>query len=229
MKIISEFPMTFGINTSRRHAFIALISWCILFFAQIYFNVNPTISVLLRTIILSTLMIISSVIWARTEYKGALHEWLGLDEGRITLLTYMTVAAVLVFFTRNSFREATILAESSLILPVVEELYFRCYILGSAVKSWPDFYSFSRRERGKFVRKAAIPLALSSIAFALVHDDVISLIIKGIAADYMLLILILLRVTFGLAVGGIYILQRNLAIPAFFHVVFNLSFYILKN
>ena len=220
--------MTYSIYSNRKRAFIAIISWCALFVAQIYFNVNPTISVLLRMSILSTIMIASSVIWVRTEQKGTIHGWLGLDERRITLLTYTAVAAVLVFFTRSSFKEATILAESSLILPVVEELYFRCYILGSAVRGWPDFYSLGRGERVIFVRKVAIPLVLSSVAFALVHDDVISLIIKGTAAGYMLPVLVLLRATFGLAVGGIYILQRNLAVPAAFHVAFNLSFYILN-
>lgn len=220
--------MTYSIYSNRKRAFIAIISWCTLFVAQIYFNVNPTISVLLRMSILSTIMIASSVIWVITEQKGTIHGWLGLDERRITLLTYTAVAAVLVFFTRSSFKEATILAESSLILPVVEELYFRCYILGSAVRGWPDFYSLGRGERVIFVRKVAIPLVLSSVAFALVHDDVISLIIKGTAAGYMLPVLVLLRATFGLAVGGMYILQRNLAVPAAFHVAFNLSFYILN-
>jgi membrane protease YdiL (CAAX protease family) len=199
-----------------------------LFASQIYFNMNPPTSILLRISILSTIMIVSSKIWVRTEQKGTLHDWLGLDARRITLLTYTALAAVLVFFTHSSFKEATILAGGSLILPVVEELYFRCYLLGSAVRGWPDFYSLDRGERGKFVRKATKPLILSSIAFALVHDDVISLIIKGTAAGYMLPVLILLRATFGLAVGGMYILQRNLAVPAAFHVAFNLSFYILN-
>ena len=219
---------TYNASNDRRHILITLVSWCTLFASQIYFNVNPSTSILLRISILSTIMIASSTIWVITEQKGTLHDWLGLDARRITLLTYTALAAVLVFFTRNSFKEATILAGGSLILPVVEELYFRCYLLGSAVRGWPDFYSLDREERGKFVRKATKPLLLSSIAFALVHDDVISLIIKGTGAGYMLPVLILLRATFGLAVGGMYILQRNLAVPAAFHVAFNLSFYLLS-
>jgi len=199
-----------------------------LFGSQIYYNMNPPTSILLRISILSTIMIVSSIIWVRTEQKGTLHDWLGLDARRITLLTYTALAAVLVFFMRNSFKEATILAGGSLVLPVVEELYFRCYLLGSAVRDWPDFYSLDRGERGKFVRKATKPLVLSSVAFALVHDDVISLMIKGVAAGYMLPVLVLLRATFGLAVGGMYILQRNLAVPAAFHVAFNLSLYLLS-
>jgi len=213
---------------ARRHTFITLVSWCMLFASQIYFNINPATSILLRISILSTIMIVSSTIWVRTEQKGTLHGWLGLDERRITLMTYTALAAVLVFFTRSSFKEATILAGGSLVLPVVEELYFRCYLLGSAVRGWPDFYSLDRGERGRFVRKATKSLVVSSVAFALVHDDVISLIIKGTAAGYMLPVLLLLRATFGLAVGGMYILQRNLAVPAAFHVAFNLSFYILS-
>jgi len=212
----------------RSHVAITILSWCLLFASQIYFNINPPTSILLRISILSAIMIASSTIWVMTEQKSTLHDWLGLDGRRITLLTYTALAAVLVFFTRNSFKEATILAGGSLILPVVEELYFRCYLLGSAVRGWPDFYSLDHRERGRFVRRATKPLMLSSIAFALVHDDIISLLIKGAATGYMLPVLILLRATFGLAVGGMYILQRNLAVPAAFHVAFNLSFYILN-
>jgi membrane protease YdiL (CAAX protease family) len=216
------------INKGRKQHLIAITSWCMLLASQIYFNVNPPPTIWPQVAILSTIMIASSALWVKTEPKSTLRSWLGLDARRITILTYTCLAAVIVFFTRNSFKEATLLAGGSLILPIVEELYFRCYLLGSAINGWPSFFSLERSDRLSFVVRAAKPLLLSSVAFALVHSDVVNLLLRGTAVSPMLPVIILFRVLFGFAVGEIYILQRNLAAPAAFHIAFNLSFYLFS-
>jgi membrane protease YdiL (CAAX protease family) len=75
------------------------------------------------------------------------------------------------------------------------------------------------------VIKATPPLLLTSLAFALVHIDIVSLIING-NIGFMLVALIIIRMIFGWAVGGIYILQKNISIPSIFHIIFNISYYI---
>jgi membrane protease YdiL (CAAX protease family) len=125
---------------------------------------------------------------------------------------------VFLYF-KNNFGTATILFGGSILLPIIEELFFRCYLLGSMINDWPKFYSIPREDRRSFVIRATQPLLLTSLAFALVHSDTISLIISG-NIGFMLLALILIRMIFGWAVGGIYIIQKNISIPSIFHIVY---------
>ena len=152
---------------------------------------------------------------------------LGLDEKGVTALTYVLLAAILLFFTRDSFWNATTLIAGSAIMPLFEELFFRAYLLGSMVEEWPLLSHLPHTERIKLVRQALLPLFLTSISFALVHDDVISVLLSLPLIDFNSVVIILMRFFFGMAVGDLYIFRRNLIVPAAFHVAFNLSYFLL--
>ena len=205
---------------------LKFISWFGLFGIQIFFSfyIQDT---LFRIIILSTYMVSTSILWIKNVEKRSIRDRLDLHLRNFQFLIYTLVLSVVILYAKDNFGIASLLFGGSILLPIIEELFFRCYLLGSMMNDWPNFYSLPRNDRRSFIRNAIPPLFLTSIAFALVHSDVISLVIKG-NIDFMLFVLIIIRVIFGWAVGGIYILQKNISMPSIFHIIFNISYYILN-
>ena len=202
-------------------------SWIILFLLQLFFNLVPSFHFWSRVVLLSSVMFLSAILWIKFAERASLRGRLGFDEKGVTVLTYVVLAVILVFFTRDSFREAALLTGGSLIVPLFEELFFRTYLLGSMVKKWSNIHDLPREERVKLFKLSFLPLFLTSISFALVHDDVIKILLGLPLLNFNSLIIILMRVIFGMAVGGLYLLQRKLIVPAAFHVAFNLSYFLM--
>jgi membrane protease YdiL (CAAX protease family) len=202
-------------------------SWLGLFTIQVFFSFYYIQDILLRIIIISTYMLFTSILWIKGAENRSLIVRLGLNLRNVTLLIYALSLSIVVLYIKNNFEDASLLTVGSILLPIFEELFFRCYLLGSMMNNWPSFYSLPRKDRRSFIRKATPPLFLTSLAFALVHNDIISLVING-NIGFMLFMLIIIRVIFGWAVGGIYILQKNIAMPSIFHIIFNISYYIFN-
>jgi len=205
---------------------LKLISWIGLFCIQIFFSIYIQ-STLFKILILSTYMIVTSILWIKRIEKRSLRDRLDLHLKNFQFLIYALVLSIIILYARNNFVAASLLFGGSILLPIFEELFFRCYLLGSMISDWPNFYSLPREDRSSFIKKATPPLLLTSLAFALVHNDVVSLIING-NIGFMLFALIIIRIMFGWAVGGIYILQKNISIPSIFHIIFNISYYIFN-
>jgi membrane protease YdiL (CAAX protease family) len=205
---------------------LKLFSWVGLFSIQVFFSIYNQ-DTLFKVGILSTYMTATSIIWIKWAEKRSLRDRLDLHLKNFQFLIYALVFSIVFLYFKNNFGTATILFGGSILLPIIEELFFRCYLLGSMINDWPKFYSIPREDRRSFVIRATQPLLLTSLAFALVHSDTISLIISG-NIGFMLLALILIRMIFGWAVGGIYIIQKNISIPSIFHIVFNISYYIFN-
>lgn len=206
---------------------VRLSTYVVLFLLQVLFIIFPIFNFWIKAFLLSSFMLFSTFIWIRIFEKRAIRVELGLDENGVTLLTYMFLGVILFFFTHNSFMEATMLTGGSLVVPVFEELFFRKYLLGSMVEGLPRIRDLSRVERIRFFKHAFLPLVATSLMFALVHDDVVTALLGFHIIDFNLLAIIVLRSVFGIAVGGFYLLKRNWILPAIFHVVFNLSYFLL--
>jgi len=204
-----------------------LISWVALFLLQLFFNIFPSWSFWFRVSVISVLMFFSATVWIKAVERKSLTGRLGLDEKAVTVLTYMSVAAILVFYTREAFSMATLLTTGSLIVPVFEELFFRVYLLGSFVEDLPSFQDLPRPERRTLVRRAIFPLFLTSLSFALIHDDVINILLGLPLVNLNSVVIVFMRLAFGIAVGDLYLFKRNLIVPAASHVAFNLSFFVL--
>jgi len=205
---------------------LKLSSWIGLFSIQVFFSVynQDTLSKILT---LSTYMIVTSFFWIKWVEKRSVRERLDLHLKNFQFLIYALVLSVVFLFTKNNFGTASLLFGGSILLPIFEELFFRCYLLGSMINDWPKFYSIPKEDRRSYVIKATPPLLLTSLAFALVHIDIVSLIING-NFGFMLVSLIIIRMIFGWAVGGIYIIQKNISMPSIFHIFFNISYYIFN-
>jgi membrane protease YdiL (CAAX protease family) len=205
---------------------LKFVSWFGLFGIQIFFSfyIQDT---LFRIIILSTYMISTSILWIKNVEKRSIRDRLDLHLKNFQFLIYTLVLSVVILYVKDNFGTASLLFGGSILLPIIEELFFRCYLLGSMMNDWPNFYSLPRKDRRSFIRKATPPLFLTSLAFALVHNDIISLVING-NIGFMLFVLIIIRVIFGWAVGGIYILQKNISMPSILHIIFNISYYIFN-
>ena len=209
-----------------RKGLVRLTSWMVLFLLQLFFNLFPVFQFWPRVFLLSSVMLLSAVLWIKLGEGGSLKIRLGLDEKRVTVLTYMFLAVILVLFTRDSFREATLLTGGSFIIPLFEELFFRTYLLGSMVKEWPNIRDLPRAERVRLVKLSFFPLLLTSLSFALVHDDVIAMLLNLPLVGFSSVAIILLRVFFSMAVGGLYLLNRGLIVSTAFHITFNLSYFL---
>jgi membrane protease YdiL (CAAX protease family) len=207
---------------------VRLFSWILLFLLQLYFNVFPVSSFWLRVFLLSSIMLLSPVLWIKLVERRPIKSRLGLDEKGVTALTYAASAAILVFFTRDSFGEATLLTGGALIVPLFEELFFRAYLLGSMVNGWPSLHDLPRMERMRLFKLSLFPLFLTSLSFALVHDDVITTLLSLPLIDPNSLVIFTLRLVFGMTVGGLYLLKGKLIAPVAFHVTFNLSYFLLR-
>jgi membrane protease YdiL (CAAX protease family) len=177
--------------------------------------------------ILSTYMISTSILWIKNVEKTSLRDRLDLHLRNFQYLIYTLVLSIVILYVKDNFGTASLLFGGSILLPIIEELFFRCYLLGSMMNGWPNFNLLSRKDRGSFIRNATPPLLLTSIAFTLVHSDVIYLVING-NIGFMLFVLIIIRIIFGWAVGGIYILKRNISMPSVLHIIFNISYYIFN-
>ena len=205
---------------------LRFVSWLGLFSIQIFFSLYIQ-DTLVRIIILSTYMISTSLLWIKIIEKKNIHDRLDLHLRNFQFLIYTVVLSIVILYAKDNFGTASLLFGGSILLPIIEELFFRCYLLGSIMEDWPNFNTLSREERRSFIRKAILPLLLTSIAFALVHNDVIYLVING-NIGFMLFVLIAIRVIFGWAVGGIYILKKNISMPSILHIIFNITYYIFN-
>ncbi len=205
---------------------LKIFSWLGLLGIQVFFSFH-TPDTLFRIIILSIYMTSTSLLWIKQVEKKSLRDRLDLHLRNFQFLIYTLVLSIVVLYTKDNFGTASLLLGGSILLPIIEELFFRCYLLGSMMDDWPNFNLLPREERRSFIRKAILPLLLTSIAFALVHNDVIYLVING-DIGFMLFMLIIIRVIFGWAVGGIYILKKNISMPSILHILFNISYYIFN-
>ena len=201
-------------------------SWLGLFSIQIFFSIFSQ-DTLIKLIILSTYMISTSILWIKCIEKKNIRDRLDLQLRNFQFLIYTVVLSVVFLYTKDNFGTASLIFGGSILLPIIEELFFRCYLLGSVIDDWPNFNTLPRGERRSFIKRAIKPLLLTSVSFALVHNDVIYLVING-KIDFMLFVLIIIRVIFGWAVGGIYILKKNISMPSILHIFFNITYYIFN-
>jgi membrane protease YdiL (CAAX protease family) len=172
-------------------------------------------------------MISTSILWIKCIEKKNIRDRLDLQLRNFQFLIYTVVLSVVFLYTKDNFGTASLIFGGSILLPIIEELFFRCYLLGSVIDDWPNFNTLPRGERRSFIKRAIKPLLLTSVSFALVHNDVIYLVING-KIDFMLFVLIIIRVIFGWAVGGIYILKKNISMPSILHIFFNITYYIFN-
>jgi membrane protease YdiL (CAAX protease family) len=172
-------------------------------------------------------MISTSLLWIKIIEKKSILDRLDLHLRSFQFLIYTIVFSIVYLYIRDNFGDASLILGGSILLPITEELFFRCYLLGSLMDDWPNFNLLSREEKRSFIRTAIKPLLLTSIAFALVHNDVIYLVING-EIGFMLFVLVIIRVMFGWAVGGIYILKKNISTPSILHIFFNITYYIFN-
>ena len=210
----------------NKNRLIQLLSWTSLFAIQVYFNIYPTQDEWLRITILSSYMLLTSIAWIRFVEKRPLLDRLNVNQQTTVLFTYSLLASVLVIFTKQDFATAALIAGGSMILPIFEELYFRAFLLGSISHTWPSVNTMTRQETRKFLKEGAAYLLLTSLGFALVHDDVIQTILSGsYAVNY---VIILLRFLFGFTIGGLYYYTRNFVVTSTFHIVYNLTYIIAR-
>jgi membrane protease YdiL (CAAX protease family) len=176
-----------------------------------------------KVVTLSSIMLLSSILWFKRGEERPIMKRLGLDNKALTILLYLVMAFLLVIFTRNSVREAALLTGGTLIVPVFEELFFRAYLLDSMVLEKP-------RQGRALWKKTVFPLVLTSLAFAIVHDDVIAFFVTFPLVNVKFLVVVILRVVFSITMGGLYLLEgRKLIVPTAFHLMFNLSYFLVNS
>ncbi len=202
------------------------MSWGILFLLQLYYNVSLDWDPWYRAIILSLYMAIVSLIEIIFVEKRSLFTRLNLGAKNITLLVYSITTAIVFLYTRNDYRVASLIITGSFVLPVFEEMFFRACILGSVAFDWPKVSEMRKEERTDRLRIGLAYLILSSIGFALVHDDVIQALLGFITP--VTGALILLRFTFSFAIGGLYFYTRSYIYVVIFHLFYNLSYIVLN-
>ncbi len=210
------------------HKILQLLSWITLFCIQVFFNIKPTQDDWLRITILSSYMILVSITWIKLVEKKPLTSRLNINEKTILIFTYSISASILVLFTKRSFPAAALIAGGSMLLSVFEELFFRAYLLGSVSSNWPDVRSMNGQDRSNFLKEGITYLILSSLGFALVHDDVIRTILTASLPDINLTIF-LLRFLFGFTIGGLYYYTRSFMLTSEFHIIYNLTYIIANN
>lgn len=200
-------------------------SWAILFAIQVYFNIYPIQDEWLRILILASYMLLVSFAWVMLVERVPLARRLNLNDRTTVVFVYSLTASVLVLFTRRDFMSAALIAGGSMVLPVFEELYFRAYLLGSVSFNWPSVNSMDKESRKLFLREGLVYLTLSSLGFALVHDDVIRMLLSG-GPMVVSLTIFLLRFLFGFTIGGLYFYTRNFMVTSVFHIIYNLTYII---
>jgi membrane protease YdiL (CAAX protease family) len=173
-------------------------------------------------------MLLSTILWIKIVEKKSIRNEIDLNEKGLTILIYMFSAVIVFFFTRRSFREATLLTGDYLIVPFFEELFFRKYLLGSMVEGLPKLHGLHQIEQIRLIKRSFFPLIITSIMFALVHDDVIAAFLSLPLFSFNSLLIIVLRVIFSLSVGGLYLIEKKWLMPTIFHVTFNLSYFLLN-
>lgn len=200
-----------------------LLSWAVLFFVQLFFNLFGIVSLWFRIFFLSSFMLFSTVFWIKWVEKNDLGSRLGFNEGGLTVLTYVFLSAIVLFFTQRSFWEATQLLCLFSVVPLFEEFFFRIHLLGSMVKEEGSCKNFISR-----VKVLGVPLLLTSLLFALVHDDVIAFMLNPSLEFFSFGGAVFARVIFGFASGDLYLIfNRRLVVPVTCHLTYNLSHFIL--
>jgi membrane protease YdiL (CAAX protease family) len=81
-------------------------------------------------------------------------------------------------------------------------------------------------ERSTRLRTGVAYLTLSSLGFALVHDDVIHALLGPVTP--VAYVLLFLRFTFSFAIGGLYFYTRSYIYAVVFHLFYNLSYIVLN-
>lgn len=81
------------------------------------------------------------------------------------------------------------------------------------------------QDKKHFLREGLVYLILSSIGFALVHDDVIKTIMTN-SLPGIYLTIFFLRFLFGFTMGGLYYYTRNFITTSVFHMIYNLTYII---
>ena len=210
-------------KTSQR--LIQFFSWATLFLLQVYFNLNPTQNEWLRITVLTSYMLIVSTTWIRFVEQRPLLQRLNLNQQTLILFTYSLLASIVVLFSKQNFATAALIAGGSMILPVFEELYFRAFLLGSVSFNWPSVKTMNIQNRNNFLREGLAYLILTSLGFALVHDDVIQTLLINAPLNINYTILFL-RFLFGFTIGGLYYYTRNFVVTSVFHIIYNLTYII---
>lgn len=154
---------------------------------------------------------------------------LGLNERSVILLTYTVLVAILLYFTGASFEVAALTTGGALLVPIFEEIFFRSFLLGSLVGDWPNIEELPRPERLRLFKKSILPLLVTSVLFSLVHDDAITALMGLPFLDLNMIVIMVLRMLFSMAVGGLYLLRGKLILPVIFHVSFNLSYFLMTS
>jgi membrane protease YdiL (CAAX protease family) len=171
-------------------------------------------------------MAIVSIIEIKFVERRSLFTRLNLGAKNITLLVYSITTAIVLLYTRNNYRVASLIITGSFILPVFEEMYFRACILGSVAFDWPKVSEMRREDRSSRLKIGLTYLILSSLGFALVHDDIIHALLGSISS--VTAILFLLRFLFSFAIGGLYFYTRSYIYTTIFHLFYNLSYIVLN-
>jgi membrane protease YdiL (CAAX protease family) len=193
----------------------------IVFLIQVIFTLNPQ-PFWIHLSALSIYLIIASFAWIRFGEGNSVIQRLNLSSHGVVLLSYSILLGVLFYYTQNNFPQASLIAGGSLVLPVLEELFFRVALLGSVFNGKPTFRSLNQSERLPFFKRAILPIILTSFAFALCHGDVVSALLGVSSPSPGIFAIILIRAVFGWAVSDLYLYSPGLALPASFHIAFNL-------
>jgi len=193
----------------------------IIFLLQVIFTLYPQ-PFWIHLSVLSIYLITASFAWIRLGDGASIIQRLNLSAHGMVLLSYSILIGVLFFYTQNNFPQASLIAGGSLVLPVLEELFFRVTLLGSVFNGKPTFRSLNQNERLPFIKRAIMPIILTSVAFALCHGDVVSALLGVSYPSPGILAIILIRAIFGWAVADLYLYSPGLALPASFHIAFNL-------
>lgn len=172
--------------------------------------------------VLSIYLIVASFAWIRFGEGASVIQRLNLSAHGVVLLSYSILIGILFFYTQNNFPQASLITGGSLVLPVLEELFFRVTLLGSVFNGKPNFRSLNQSERLPYFKRAIMPIVLTSFAFALCHGDVVSALLGVSSPSPGILAIILIRAVFGWAVADLYLYSPGLALPASFHMAFNL-------
>ena len=110
-----------------------LLSWAVLFFVQLFFNLFSIFSLWFRIFFLSSFMLFSTVFWIKWVERNDLRSRLGFNEGGLTVLTYVFLSAIVLFFTQRPFWEAIQLLCLFSVLPLFEEFFFRIHLENSYI------------------------------------------------------------------------------------------------
>jgi membrane protease YdiL (CAAX protease family) len=192
----------------------------LIFLLQVFFTLSPQ-PFWIHLSVLSIYLLTASLAWIRFGENSSIIGRLNLSAQGLVLLSYSILFGILFFYSQNNFPQASLIAGGSIVLPVLEELFFRVTLLGSVFSGKPTFRSLNQSERLPFFKRAITPIVLTSVAFALCHGDVVSALLGVSSPSPGILAIILIRAVFGWAVADLYLYNPGLALPASFHIAFN--------